>query len=72
MPWGSGPTVTTRAPFSVAPGRTAIVKLPTHGLAYQSPTYSVDVTSDSGVLLSSISLPSGQMETPLLLDVDEP
>ncbi len=73
MPWGgSSPTVTTHAPFSVAPGRTAIVKLPTHGLPYQSPTYTVDVTSDSGALLASITLSSGQMEVPLLVDVDEP
>ncbi len=74
MPWGgaSNPTVTTHAPFSVAPGRTAIVKLPTHGLPYQSPTYTVDVLSDSGVLLASITLPSGPTEVPLLVDVDEP
>ncbi|MEO7110733.1 MAG: hypothetical protein ABI183_09870, partial [Polyangiaceae bacterium] len=73
MPWGNGnPSVTTHAPFSVAPGRTAIVKLPTHGLAYQSPTYTVDVVSDSGVLLASITLPSNPLEVPLLVDVDEP
>ncbi len=73
MPWGgSGPSVTTHAPFSVAPGRTAIVKLPTHGLLYASPTYTVDVTSDSGVELASITLPSNQVEVPLIVDIDEP
>ena len=72
VPWGNGPSVTTHAPFSVTPGRTAIVKLPTHGLAYQSPTYTIEVTSDSGVLVASITLPTGSTETPLLVDVDEP
>lgn len=74
MPWGGGssPTVTTHAPFSVAPGRTAIVKLPTHGLPYQSPTYTVDVLSDSGILLASITLPQNPTEVPLIVDIDEP
>ena len=72
MPWSSGQSVTTHAPFNVAPGRTVIVKLPTHGFAYQSPTFTVQVFGDSGALVADITLPSAAAENPLLVDVDEP
>ena len=72
MPWSSGQSVTTHAPFSVAPGRTVIVKLPTHGFAYQSPTFSVQVFGESGALVADITLPSAAPDTALLVDVDEP
>ncbi|MEO8798674.1 MAG: hypothetical protein ABI551_12375 [Polyangiaceae bacterium] len=73
MPWGESQSVTTHAPFSVTPGRTVIVKLPTHGFAYQSPTYTVSVKNDQGALFADITLPtSSSGESPLLVDVDEP
>ncbi|MGH7329675.1 MAG: hypothetical protein ACREJX_15115 [Polyangiaceae bacterium] len=72
MPWGSGQSVTTHAPFNVAPGRTVMVKLPTHGFAYQSPTSTVQVFAESGTLVADITLPSAPAETPLLVDIDEP
>lgn len=72
LPWGTNQSVTTHAPFNVAPGRTVIVKLPTHGFSYQTPTLSVQVTSESGVLLTDMTLPSPAAEQPLLVDVDEP
>lgn len=72
MPWGSGQSVTTHAPFNVAPGRTVIVKLPTHGFAYQSPTLTVEVFADSGTLVADVTLPSTPADNPLLVDVDEP
>lgn len=73
MPWGESQSVTTHAPFSVTPGRTVIVKLPTHGFLYQSPTYTVSVENDQGALFADITLPtSSNGEAPLLVDIDEP
>jgi hypothetical protein len=71
--WGSGDMEpTARAPFNVAAGRSAIVKLPTHGFAYYTPQMTVTAFGENGAKLATATVNANGSSSPLLVDVDQP
>jgi hypothetical protein len=72
LPWGREQAFTTRAPFNVAPGRSVIVKMPTHGFAFQAPTLALLVKDDSGEKLAGMNVSASGISNPMLVDVDQP
>jgi hypothetical protein len=72
LPWGREQSFTTRAPFNVAPGRSVIVKMPTHGFASQAPTVTLVVKDDSGEKLANMNVSASGVANPLLVDIDNP
>ena len=56
LPWGHEQGFVTRAPFNVAPGRSVVVKLPTHGFPFQSASINLLVKDDAGVKLASLTV----------------
>jgi hypothetical protein len=72
--YGAGAELETaaRAPFNGPAGRTAIVKIPTHGFSYYVPQLTVTAIADGGVKLSSVTVSINGASGPLLVDVDQP
>jgi hypothetical protein len=72
LSYGEDEQLATRAPFSVPAGRSAIVRLPTHGFPFRPSSLTVNATSDNGARLASQSLSANGSIAPLLVDIDEP
>ncbi|MDB4995499.1 MAG: uncharacterized protein JWM74_2931 [Myxococcaceae bacterium] len=72
LPWGREQAFTTRAPFNVAPGRSVIVKMPTHGFAFQAPTLTLLVKDESGEKLAGMNITASGVSNPMIVDVDQP
>ncbi len=63
---------TTRTSFNVPGGRSASVRLPTHGFAPRSSTLTATAWSSTGVKLASTPVVANVSFAPLLVDVDDP
>ena len=70
--WGREGTFATVAPFNVQPGRSVVVKMPTHASAYQSGSLTVTVKEDNGTRLAATTVNIAAQSTPTLIDVDQP
>lgn len=74
LPWSRADLqgATTRAAFNIAAGRSVVVQLPTHGMPYQSTSWTLTAKDDAGATLASTTLPTSGNPAPLLVDVDQP
>ncbi len=72
LPWNHDQAFTTRAPFNVPPARSVVVKLPTRGFGYQTPTITLVVKDEAGAKITTVTVPTNGASNPLLVDVDNP
>ncbi len=71
LPWSQGETFITRAPFNVPAGRTAIVRVPTHGFYYQAPTLTLSAKDEKGAEITGTAVTTNMTVSPTLIDIDQ-
>jgi hypothetical protein len=67
---GDSDAFAATAPFSVAPGQSVVVRIPTHSIAAYASTVTVRGLSESGALLAESTVTVPTNPTPLLVDVE--
>lgn len=65
-------TLVTHAPFAVPAGKTAWVRLETHGAGYGSASMAVRARDEGGAEMLNVPVTTNTHEGPVLLDIDEP
>lgn len=71
LPFSQNETFITRAPFNVPAGKTAIVRVPTHGFYYQAPTFTLSAKDEKGVEITGASVTTNMTVSPTLIDIDQ-
>ena len=71
LPYGQNETFITRAPFNVPAGKTAIVRVPTHGFYYQAPSFMLSAKDEKGVEITGASVTTNMSVSPTLIDIDQ-
>jgi hypothetical protein len=66
------PGVMTHAPFNVPPGKSAYVRLETHGAPYITPAMAVRAKDEAGAEILNVTVTQNTEEGPVLVDIDEP
>jgi hypothetical protein len=69
---GPEPGVTTHAPFNVPAGKSAYVRLETHGPPYGTPAMMVRAKDEKGEEIVNVSVTLKNEDGPVLVDIDEP
>lgn len=69
---GVEPGIVTHAPFNVPGGKSAYVRLETHGPPYGTPAMAVRAKDEKGEEIVNVSLTIKNEDSPVLVDVDEP
>jgi hypothetical protein len=67
---GDNDSFAATAPFSVAPGQSVVVRVPTHSIAAYASTVTVRALGDSGAVLTEATVTVATSPTPLLVDVE--
>ena len=67
---GDNDAFAATAPFSVAPGQSVVVRIPTHSIAAYASTVTVRGLSESGAVLAEATVTVATNPTPLLVDVE--
>jgi hypothetical protein len=67
---GSNDAFASTAPFSVAPGQSVVVRMPTHSIAAYAATVTVRALAEAGDVLAESTITVPTNPTPLLVDVE--
>ena len=72
VPYVVRDTFIARAPFNVPAGRSAVLRLPTHGIQEQMPSVTLSVQDEKGKEVQNLAITVNMAHSPTLIDVDNP
>ena len=72
VPYVVRDTFIARAPYNVPAGRSAVLRMPTHGIQEQMPSVTLSVQDEKGKEVQSLTITVNMAQSPTLIDVDNP